>query len=93
MSGDIPNLRRRLQELHELHATGFVDDAQYAESQTLLERWIVDAVMKESAADLMQDQRSLPGPGPGGSKSPRRVVQLQHVRRHPQPAHAAAGTP
>ena len=51
MSGNVQNLRTRLQELHELHATGFVDDAQYAESRALLERWIVDAVMSEAQAE------------------------------------------
>jgi hypothetical protein len=49
MSGKLQNLRRRLLELEELHATGFVDLAQYEESRALLEHWIVAAVIQEGA--------------------------------------------
>lgn len=46
MNEEVRSLRARLRDLHEQHTTGFVNDAQYAEARALLERKLVDAVMR-----------------------------------------------
>lgn len=51
MNEEVQSLRKRLQDLHEQHITGFVNDAQYAESRALLERKLVDAVMRSPDPD------------------------------------------
>ena len=50
MKDEVQTIRQRLQDLHDSHATGFVDDAQYAQARTLLERKLVDAVMRDVPA-------------------------------------------
>jgi len=50
MKDEVQTLRQRLQDLHDSHATGFVDDAQYAQARSLLERKLVDAVMRDVPA-------------------------------------------
>lgn len=47
MKDEVQTIRQRLQDLHESHVTGFVDDAQYAQARALLERKLVDAVMQD----------------------------------------------
>ncbi len=51
MNEEVHALRRRLQDLHDGHLTGFVDDAQYAQSRAALERRLIDAVMQQASAD------------------------------------------
>lgn len=51
MNEEVQSLRKRLQDLHEQHITGFVNDSQYAEARTLLERKLVDAVMRSPDPD------------------------------------------
>lgn len=51
MNEEVQSLRKRLQDLHEQHITGFVNDEQYAESRALLERKLVDAVMRSPDPD------------------------------------------
>lgn len=46
MNADVETLRQQLQDLHDSHTTGFVDDVQYAQARVVLERRLVDAVMK-----------------------------------------------
>ncbi|MBC7992321.1 MAG: hypothetical protein H7Z15_03650 [Rhizobacter sp.] len=46
MKDEVQTIRQRLQDLHESHVTGFADDAQYAQARALLERKLVDAVMR-----------------------------------------------
>jgi hypothetical protein len=68
MSDEVLKIRQRIRELRELHFTGFVDDAQYAEAKGLLQRKLADAVKrKEEAAieaqfapTMMLDPASLP---------------------------------
>jgi hypothetical protein len=75
MNEEVQSLRKRLQDLHEQHITGFVNDSQYAESRALLERKLVDAVMRSPDPDeawpetvMMGDMRDAvlmpPGPMP-----------------------------
>lgn len=59
MNDEVQTIRQRLQDLHEMHATGFVDDDQYAESLAVLERRLVDAVMRAEVAPL---QAGTPAP-------------------------------
>jgi hypothetical protein len=56
MKDDVQKLRKRLQDLHDLHTTGFVDDKQYAESLQLLERKLIDAVMQEETTAELPPQ-------------------------------------
>lgn len=49
MNAEVEKIRKRLEELEELRITGFVDEAQYAESRAYLERKLVGVVLKESA--------------------------------------------
>ncbi|HEY0818061.1 MAG TPA: hypothetical protein VGD46_04730 [Rhizobacter sp.] len=51
MNEEVQSLRARLQDLHEQHTTGFVNDAQFAEARALLERKLVDAVMRSPDPD------------------------------------------
>jgi hypothetical protein len=51
MNEEVQSLRKRLQDLHEQHVTGFVNDPQYAEARALLERKLVDAVMRSPDPD------------------------------------------
>lgn len=51
MNEEVQSLRKRLQDLHEQHITGFVNDSQYAEARALLERKLVDAVMRSPDPD------------------------------------------
>lgn len=51
MNEEVQSLRKRLQDLHEQHITGFVNDPQYAEARALLERKLVDAVMRSPDPD------------------------------------------
>lgn len=46
MKDEVQTIRQRLQDLHDSHVTGFVDDAQYAQARALLERKLIDAVMR-----------------------------------------------
>jgi hypothetical protein len=48
MSDEVQKIRKRMQELRELHFTGFVDDAQFAEAKSLLERKLVAAVIQHA---------------------------------------------
>ncbi len=48
MKDEVQTIRQRLQDLHDSHVTGFVDDAQYAQARALLERKLIDAVMVEA---------------------------------------------
>lgn len=50
MNEEVLALRQRLQDLHESHTTGFVDDKAYAEGRAYLERQLVDAVMRAELA-------------------------------------------
>ena len=50
MTDEVQKIRERLQDLHDSHTTGFVDDAQYAESLVVLERKLVEAQMKRPGA-------------------------------------------
>ncbi|MBC7954585.1 MAG: hypothetical protein H7Y33_01775 [Cytophagales bacterium] len=56
MKDDVQTIRKRLQDLHDLHTTGFVDDVQYAESLQVLERRLINAVMKEEPAAELPPQ-------------------------------------
>lgn len=47
MKDEVQTIRQRLQDLHDSHATGFVGDAQYAQARALLERKLIDAVMRD----------------------------------------------
>lgn len=51
MNEEVQSLRKRLQDLHEQHVAGFANDQQYAESRALLERKLVDAVMRSPDPD------------------------------------------
>lgn len=51
MTDEVQKIRERLQDLHDSHTTGFLDDAQYAESLVVLERKLVEAEMKQPGAD------------------------------------------
>lgn len=74
MNEEVQSLRRRLQDLHEQHVTGFVTDPQYTQARALLERKLVDAVMRSPDPDeewpetvMMGDMRpeaALPTPLP-----------------------------
>lgn len=50
MKDEVQTIRQRLQDLQDSHVTGFVDDAQYAQARSLLERKLVDAVMRDVPA-------------------------------------------
>ena len=80
MKDEVQRIHKRLQELRELHMTGFVNDAQYAESLLILERKLVDAVMKEEEAaaeaafaPTMLFDPSSPLPPEGVAVAPRRA--------------------
>ena len=47
MTDEVQKIRERLQDLHDQHTTGFVDDAHYGESLLILERKLVKAVMQQ----------------------------------------------
>jgi len=71
MNEEVESLRKRLQDLHEKRLTGFVNDEQFAQSRALLERKLVDAVMRSPSEDeewpatvLMGDMRAEPVPMP-----------------------------
>lgn len=49
MNDEIQTLRKQLQQLQELHASGALDDAQYQQSKERLERKLVDAVVQAPA--------------------------------------------
>jgi cytochrome c-type biogenesis protein CcmH len=49
MNDAIQTLRKQLQQLQELHASGALDDAQYQQSKERLERKLVDAVVQTPA--------------------------------------------
>ncbi len=49
MKDKVQTIRQRLQDLHDSHVTGFVNDAQYAQARALLERKLIDAVMLNEA--------------------------------------------
>lgn len=51
MNEEVQSLRKRLQDLHEQHIAGFANDQQYAEARALLERNLVDAVMRSPDPD------------------------------------------
>ena len=61
MKDEVQTIRQRLQDLHDSHVTGFVDDAQYAQARSLLERKLVDAVMRDVPAPAVA-QASQPAP-------------------------------
>ena len=50
MTDDIPTLRRRLQEIEALHASGDLGAEPYAKARRNLERALVDAVMRGAPA-------------------------------------------
>lgn len=50
MNNDIPALRRQLQQLQSLHASGTLDAAAYAAAKAPLERQLLDSVLAEPAA-------------------------------------------
>lgn len=54
MNEEIVHLRKRLQDLHDSHTTGFVDEAEYAQGRAYLERKLVDAVMRAE----LEEQRA-----------------------------------
>jgi hypothetical protein len=77
MNEEVQSLRKRLHDLHEQHTTGFVNDAQYAEARALLERKLVDAVMRSPDPDevwpetvMMGDMRPDAVPMPPASFQP-----------------------
>ncbi len=51
MNEEVLSLRKRLHDLHEQHVAGFANDQQYAEGRALLERKLVDAVMRSPDPD------------------------------------------
>ena len=51
MTDDIPTLRRKLQQLKELHDSGALGDDKYKNSRRELERQLVDAVMAGAAPE------------------------------------------
>ena len=61
MNEEVHTLRRRLQDLHDGHLTGFVGDAQFAEGRALLERQLIDAVMTQANAEA---PAATPAPAP-----------------------------
>jgi hypothetical protein len=91
MTDEVQKIRERLQDLHDQHTTGFVDDAQYAESLLILERKLVEAVMKQGAdevpspkhlaADLPPTEKEVPRPQRARAKSLRwlAAAALVHV--------------
>ena len=48
MRDEVQKIRKRLQELRELHFTGFVNEAQFAEAKSLLERKLAAAVIRQA---------------------------------------------
>ncbi len=71
MSDEVQTTRRLLQELRDLHTTGFVNDGQYAEHAARLERRLVDAVMNAAPADAMADA---PAGAASGAEPPASTV-------------------
>jgi len=62
MTDDIPTLRRKLQQLKELHDSGALGDDKYKNGRRELERQLVDAVMAGAAPES-------PPPGPAARPS------------------------
>jgi len=68
MKDEVQTIRQRLQDLHDSHVTGFVDDARYAQARSLLERKLVDAVMRDvpvpapTVAQVSQAAQPVPAP-------------------------------
>ncbi len=54
MTPDLATLRRQLQQLQELHASGALDDAQFAQSRERLERLIVEQVMHQTDESVVE---------------------------------------
>ena len=78
MKDEVQTIRQRLQDLHDSHVTGFVDDAQYAQARSLLERKLVDAVMRDVPAPApVVAQAAQPAPAPAvPPPSPARIRWL-----------------
>ncbi len=74
MKDDIKKTRKRLEELKEMHLTGFLDDAQYAEAVAHLERKLIDAVMSDPITEIkvpVAAQVDAPRPEEAPLKPPR----------------------
>lgn len=54
MTPDIATLRRQLQQLQELHASGALDDVQFAQSRERIERLIVEQVMNQTDESVIE---------------------------------------
>ena len=59
MNDEIQTLRKQLQQLQELHASGALDDTQYQQSKERLERKLVDAVV-QTPSDTMAAAAAAP---------------------------------
>lgn len=64
MTPDIATLRRQLQQLQELHASGALDDAQFAQSRERLERLIVEQVMNQTDESVVEVAAPAPAVAP-----------------------------
>ncbi len=67
MTPDIATLRRQLQQLQELHASGALDDAQFAQSRERLERLIVEQVMNQTDESIVEGAASAPVSAPASA--------------------------
>jgi len=75
MNDEIQTLRRQLQQLQELHASGALDDTQYQQSKERLERKLVDAVVQapsHSTDAATIPAQPVPGTPPAAAKPERR---------------------
>ncbi|MGY0194177.1 tetratricopeptide repeat protein [Leptothrix sp. BB-4] len=78
MTPDLPTLRRQLQQLQDLHASGALDEAQFAQSRERLERLIVEQVMNQ-AGDAVVEGAPAPA-APVKPPAPARAAAAPSVR-------------
>lgn len=76
MNDEIQTLRKQLQQLQELHASGALDDAQYQQSKERLERKLVDAVVQQGPADAVVPEPAKAAPA---KDTPAKAASAQPV--------------
>ncbi len=83
MTPDIATLRRQLQQLQELHASGALDDAQFAQSRERLERLIVEQVMNQTDESIVEGAASAPASAPAVAPAPVPAPKAAAARPRP----------
>ena len=81
MNDEIQTLRKQLQQLQELHASGALDDAQYQQSKERLERKLVDIVVQA------------PSDTAAAAVAPAKVTPAAAAPAQPAPGSPPAATP